>query len=726
MSLLTPKYAMLGSFIHSLQFGNLELIERGMLVFDSAGTIESLLDLDSPSQLVLSAVQTLQSQDFAHIYDYSNRLILPGFVDAHCHAPQYVFTGTGMDLPLLAWLEKYTFPCEARFQDVEFAKLAYSKSIARHLKYGTTFASYFATLHSPASKVLAEVIQQVGQRAHVGKVSMDRNSPDFYIEDTHDGCIDAEEFSRFVLSMTAVGRAFVDMVDSSMVTDSPEDAAASQRRIVKRQRIISYDDIHALNTTKSTNTIDSFGTDSESRTLAASVSHGQLSNISHSASFAIDSSSDSPFPTGLSFATVANNSDGMNMRTNLPFQRPRTISMSSISESIGQTNGGKRCRSISMTSMNDGDFDIGIMRSEEDHLSDFLLDCNTNSNGLGIKSLLNKPYTPLVLPCVTPRFVPTCTPEMMERLGAIAKKYGLPVQSHMSESPGEIAWVADLHPDCATYASVYEKYGLLNENVYMAHCCHSGEEERSLLKKTGASVVHCASSNFNLGSGVMDVRAFLKDGIKVAFGTDVAGGHSASMLDTIRLSIVASRVTEINARQQPVSKTNSKSGGSDVVSSGSTSVDCKSLGDDASDSGPLSLDESSIDNNMYDESSIRNIQTIQSNEMKSDSISPDLTDVKSDTDTSSQTAPENYQSLNYKEAFHLATVGGAEVLGMGNVVGNFMPGKKLDCIIVDVNAANGPIDLFGGESALELFQKFLFLGDDRNIQNVFVNGRQVI
>lgn len=100
---------------------------------------------------------------------------------------QYVFAGTGMDLPLLQWLEKYTFPCESRFSDLEFARVAYEKSVKRHLKYGTTFASYFATIHSSAARVLVDVITTCGQRAHVGKVSMDRNSPSFYIEDTSRG-----------------------------------------------------------------------------------------------------------------------------------------------------------------------------------------------------------------------------------------------------------------------------------------------------------------------------------------------------------------------------------------------------------------------------------------------------------------------------------------------------------------------------------------------------------
>jgi guanine deaminase len=74
----------------------------------------------------------------------------------------------------------------------------------------------------------------------------------------------------------------------------------------------------------------------------------------------------------------------------------------------------------------------------------------------------------------------------------------------------------------------------------------------------------------------------------------------------------------------------------------------------------------------------------------------------------------------------LATVGGAEVLGMGDVVGNFKRGKKLDCLVIDVDTAGGPIDLFGDETNLQKFEKFLFLGDDRNIQNVLVDGRVVI
>ena len=69
-------------------------------------------------------------------------------------------------------------------------------------------------------------------------------------------------------------------------------------------------------------------------------------------------------------------------------------------------------------------------------------------------TLLNSSKAPRVLPCVTPRFVPTCSEQMMAALGDLSLKYGLPVQSHLSESIGEIEWVQQLHPDCSTYAEV--------------------------------------------------------------------------------------------------------------------------------------------------------------------------------------------------------------------------------------------------------------------------------
>ena len=82
--------------------------------------------------------------------------------------------------------------------------------------------------------------------------------------------------------------------------------------------------------------------------------------------------------------------------------------------------------------------------------------------------------------------------------------------------------------------------------------------------------------------------------------------------------------------------------------------------------------------------------------------------------------------LTTSEAFYLATIGGAEAVGMDHVFGNFIPGKKLDCLVIDVNAPNSPIDTFDGETLVNHFEKFIYLGDDRNIKHVFVDGNMVI
>lgn len=74
----------------------------------------------------------------------------------------------------------------------------------------------------------------------------------------------------------------------------------------------------------------------------------------------------------------------------------------------------------------------------------------------------------------------------------------------------------------------------------------------------------------------------------------------------------------------------------------------------------------------------------------------------------------------------MATLGGAEALGMEKIFGNFIPGKKLDCLVVDVAEPNGPIDVFEGDTLLNQFEKFIYLGDDRNIKVVIVDGKIVL
>jgi cytosine/adenosine deaminase-related metal-dependent hydrolase len=343
---------------------------------------------------------------------------------------------------------------------------------------------------------------------------------------------------------------------------------------------------------------------------------------------------------------------------------------------------------------------------------------SSGDSGGAVRTLLNHPFTPLVLPCVTPRFVPTCTGEMLGSLGVIAAKYGLPVQSHLSESVGEVAWVKDLHPDCSNYASVYQKYGLLNEHCIMAHCCHSDAAERQLLAECNTAIVHCASSNFCLDSGVLDVHGCVAQGIRVGMGTDVAGGYSSSMLDALRQSIIASKVIMFEARGDLRSQAPSVTA---AVPETVTAVAASGV----SEMEVCLKESSSTSSTTNEETGVESDTSATFNAAVS--ADPVSSDTAIETAAAVKPVPVNkVRPLNYKEAFHLATVGGAEALGMGQVVGNFLPGKKLDCLVVDPAVPHGPFDLFDGEGVSEFFQKFLFLGDDRNIVKVFVDGRQVI
>lgn len=449
-----------GTMVHSVALGNVQILLDAAIVVDEDGAISAVYDMNDDGSE--GTVADLMAGGL-EVADFRGKLIIPGFVDGHAHAPQYPYMGTGMDLPLLKWLETYTFPVEARFKNTTFARKVYEKSVRRHLMCGTTTCSYFATIHLEATKVLVDVIRGVGQRAYVGKVSMDRNAPDYLVEPLEDAKRDAEEFVKFAS----------DELDDSLIT-----------------------------------------------------------------------------------------------------------------------------------------------------------------------------------PVVTPRFVPACTAELLQFLGDISRKYDVPVQSHLSESPTEIDWVSQLHPECDSYAGVYERYGLLHNRSYFAHCVHCTGQERALMVDSKAGVVHCPSSNFMLSNGIANVRRYLAEGIKVGLGTDVAGGYSCSMLDCIRQTMVATNVCGLHPDED----------------------------------GTV------------------------------------------------------WNPLSFQESFHLATMGGAEVLGLENVVGNFEIGKQFDALIVNPTPASGgedmdgdisvegPFDLFPelGQGMQAAFEKFIFLGDDRNIERVFVAGNRVL
>lgn len=298
------------------------------------------------------------------VEDYSGKLIVPGLTDLHIHAPQYVFRGMKMDLELLEWLNTSAFPEEAKYQDTEYARRAYRIFVDDLRKSGTTRCCMFATLHLPATKVLMELLEESGQISYVGKVNMDRNSPDYLCEESAEASAEAT-----VQWLAETGKAF-------------------------------------------------------SRTK----------------------------------------------------------------------------------------------------------------------------------PILTPRFIPSCSDELMERLAAIQKEYNLPVQSHLSENHGEISWVQELVPESRFYGDAYDRVGLFGGNVptIMAHCVHSGEEETELMKKRGVYIAHCPQSNTNLMSGIAPVRTYLEKEIPMGLGSDVAGGAVLSifraMADAIQVSKLRAVLVDHNLK----------------------------------------------------------------------------------------------------------------------------------------------------------------------------------
>ena len=157
---------------------------------------------------------------------------------------------------------------------------------------------------------------------------------------------------------------------------------------------------------------------------------------------------------------------------------------------------------------------------------------------------------PHTKPILTPRFIPCCTNKLMEELREIQMAYGIPVQSHLSESKGEIEFVKFLRPEDPFYGDSYNDYDLFGKNddigtdvkTVMAHCVWSTEEEVELMHQNGVFVAHCPASNMNLTSGIAPIRKYLDRGLHIGLGSDIAGGHSDSIFRAITDAIQVSKM----------------------------------------------------------------------------------------------------------------------------------------------------------------------------------------
>ncbi|KAJ3786829.1 Metallo-dependent hydrolase [Lentinula aff. detonsa] len=192
-----------GSLINPTTLTSYETITGCLIAVNAHGNIDWIIHDVKDSSIQETLLQKgLFDADVTIVPLQEGQFIMPGFVDTHTHAPQVPNTGTGYQSELLDWLENFTFPMEANFQDVDFAKKVYPSIIKKFIASGTTTCCYYGTLHLESNKVLTDIVHSLGQRALIGKCNMDRNCPSYYIETSSSRSIsDTQAFISYVRSL---------------------------------------------------------------------------------------------------------------------------------------------------------------------------------------------------------------------------------------------------------------------------------------------------------------------------------------------------------------------------------------------------------------------------------------------------------------------------------------------------------------------------------------------
>jgi guanine deaminase len=149
----------------------------------------------------------------------------------------------------------------------------------------------------------------------------------------------------------------------------------------------------------------------------------------------------------------------------------------------------------------------------------------------GSKELIARFHgTGRLLYAVTPRFALSASEAILEVCQVLLREHpGLRFQTHLNESPAEIAEVARLFPG-TDYLGAYERFNLAGTSSVFAHNVHSSGSELERLAGHGSAVAHCPCSNAALGSGFFSMRAHLDAGVRFGLGTDVGGGTGFGML----------------------------------------------------------------------------------------------------------------------------------------------------------------------------------------------------
>ena len=190
------------SFFHSPKYGDIEFLKQALVFVSSNGIISKVIRQDDENYLELLEKHSKDN----NFFDFKDKIILPGFIDLHIHAPQWPQAGLALDDELSYWLNNFTFPLESKYQDLDYAREVYSDLVKTLLANGTTSAMYFGTIHNEATLELAKICASYGQRGFVGKVVMDDKTmnPDFYRDNSTKEAIDNTE--KFILDVQTLAK----------------------------------------------------------------------------------------------------------------------------------------------------------------------------------------------------------------------------------------------------------------------------------------------------------------------------------------------------------------------------------------------------------------------------------------------------------------------------------------------------------------------------------------
>lgn len=161
-----------------------------------------------------------------------------------------------------------------------------------------------------------------------------------------------------------------------------------------------------------------------------------------------------------------------------------------------------------------------------------------------------KDKSTLVKPAITPRFIPTCSTDVLKGLGELVKEFNVPVHSHISEDIGEMDIVRERYPDIAHDGAVYDRFGLLTNHTVMAHFIYPTQEELELIKQRGVTIAHCPQSNGNVAAGIPPIRTMLDMGIKTGLGSDIAGGYSPCIFRAMSEAVYLSKLKWLETQKE--------------------------------------------------------------------------------------------------------------------------------------------------------------------------------